>query len=84
MDQRALTRSLNILAKRDDAEEALAVYGKPGPAGGPKHSSTPWSHNKFRPTPAPSWVSKNSAALHARMLLEASERLRATGLSFEK
>ena len=41
MDQRALTRSLHILAKRDDAlKEALAVYGKPAPRQRPEGFET--------------------------------------------
>ena len=45
MDQRALTRSLNILAKRDDAlKEALAIYGKPTPRQRPEGFETIRQH----------------------------------------
>ena len=41
MDQRTLARSLNVLAKRDEAlREALAVYGKPTPRQRPEGFET--------------------------------------------
>ena len=92
MDQRALTRSLNILAKRDDAlKEALAVYGKPTPRQRPEGFET------FVNTVVAQQISTHAASAimgrvkkllprcTPRMLLKANEAdLRAAGLSFRK
>ena len=92
MDQRALTRSLNILAKRDDAlKEALAVYGKPTPRQRPEGFET------FVNTVVAQQISTHAASAimgrvkkllprcTPRMLLKAIEvDLRAAGLSFRK
>ncbi len=92
MDQRALTRSLNILAKRDNAlKEALAVYGKPKPRQRPEGFET------FVNTVVAQQISTHAASAimgrvkkllprcTPRMLLKASEAdLRAAGLSFRK
>ena len=92
MDQRALTRSLNILAKRDDAlKEALAVYGKPRPRQRPEGFET------FVNTVVAQQISTHAASAimgrvkkllprcTPRMLLKANEAdLRAAGLSFRK
>ena len=92
MDQRALTRSLNILAKRDNAlKEALAVYGKPRPRQRPEGFET------FVNTVVAQQISTHAASAimgrvkkllprcTPRMLLKASEvDLRAAGLSFRK
>ena len=92
MDQRALTRSLNILAKRDDAlKEALAVHGKPRPRQRPEGFET------FVNTVVAQQISTHAASAimgrvkkllprcTPRMLLKANEAdLRAAGLSFRK
>ena len=92
MDQRALTRSINILAKRDDAlKEALAVYGKPTPHQRPEGFET------FVNTVVAQQISTHAASAimgrvkkllprcTPRMLLKANEAdLRAAGLSFRK
>ena len=92
MDQRALTRFLNILAKRDNAlKEALAVYGKPKPRQRPEGFET------FVNTVVAQQISTHAASAimgrvkkllprcTPRMLLKASEAdLRAAGLSFRK
>jgi DNA-3-methyladenine glycosylase II len=92
MDQRALTRSLNILAKRDNAlKEALAVYGKPRPRQRPQGFET------FVNTVVAQQISTHAASAimgrvkkllprcTPRMLLKANEAdLRAAGLSFRK
>ena len=92
MDQRTLTRSLNTLAKRDEAlKEALAVYGKPTPRQRPEGFET------FVNTVVAQQISTHAASAimgrvkkllprcTPRMLLKASETdLRAAGLSFRK
>ena len=92
MDQRALTRSLNLLAKRDAAlREALAVYGKPMPRQRPEGFET------FVNTVVAQQISTHAASAimgrvkkllprcTPKMLLKASEAdLRAAGLSFRK